>query len=158
MYIQHITLTTGHVSHSPRTDVSGETLARVRPWLVAALVDGQSVPLPTAGLSDYEAHIMALGSCLLLTVSGLPTLSGPRRGNRPPLVTMGVAARPRDSAPLWRILYERGLPGSSVAPGLSRPESPWCGVVLHPTITLDMAATEWLGDFERCVAWAWVTP
>ena len=38
------------------------------------------------------------------------------------------------------------------------PEPPWCAVEIHPALALYPAAAEWLGDFERCVAWAWVDP
>lgn len=29
-------------------------------------------------------------------------------------------------------------------------------VTLHPTAMLDAGSLGWLGDFERCLAWAWV--
>ena len=35
--------------------------------------------------------------------------------------------------------------------------APWLAVITHPTLAAHLGATEWLGDFERCVAWAWIT-
>jgi len=39
MYINHITLATGHTRRSPRAEVSGETMARVAPRRSALAVD-----------------------------------------------------------------------------------------------------------------------
>ena len=46
---------------------------------------------------------------------------------------------------------------TSVKRGVQRPAEPWCAVLIHLTLALaDPSASAWLGDFERCVAWAWV--
>ena len=85
MYINHVTLTTGHVTRSHRADVDDGTLAAVSPWLQQAINSGQQHP------------------------------------------------------------------------SAKRPREPWCAVALHPTLAGDLGATQWLADFERSVAWAWIT-
>lgn len=60
-----------------------------------------------------------------------------------------------DGAPLaWRSLHRR--PSRNGVPAPQEPEAPWCAVLLHKTLPLGGDATLWLGDFERCVAWAWI--
>lgn len=142
MYISHITMQTGHVSRIERGDVSGETLARVRPWLSALIESGASIPLPVQALgTDYSAHASAENGALVVTVSAASGL---------PLVTMGVAARSRHAVKLWD-----GLVGLSKAEGVERPSAPWCAVMLWPALAAHDDAAAWLGDLERCIAWAW---
>ena len=142
-YIHHLTLTTGHASRVSDGDVSGETMARVRPWLEAMVESGRPMPLPVSALADdYSAHASAKDGALLVTVSGPTGL---------PMVTIGVAARSRHAVKLWAELV--ALSGAA-DPG--RPSAPWCAVVLWPDLSAHMDAAAWLGDLERCVAWAWV--
>ena len=151
MYVQHLTLQTGHLTRIQQGDVAGETLARVRPWL-SALVTGGAAPLPVSELADYSATATVLDGALLVTISGRPV---PGNDGLPPLVTIGVARRSRHSSVLWPLLTGPVMP--QAAPGLRRPGEPWCGVVLWPTMALEPDAVPWLGDLERCIAWAWVT-
>jgi hypothetical protein len=71
-----------------------------------------------------------------------------------PLVTIAVAAKSKVSARLWSEL-QRPIPGSSPAAG-DPPRAPWVAARLYPTLALDPDAAVWLGDFERCLAWAWI--
>ncbi len=141
MYIHHITLNTGHASRIRPGDVSGETLARVGPWLAALVQSGQSAPLPVSDLADYTAHATAQNGALVVTISAPAGL---------PLVTMGVAVRSRHAIELWD-----GLVQLAKANKPQRPSAPWAAVVLWPSLSAHPEAAEWLGDLERCVAWAW---
>lgn len=154
MYIQHLTLTTGHLRRSPRSEVDGETLARIGPWLAAAVDDSRAMPLPVSELADYTALAKVFDGSLLVTISGPPPTAGPMAGRAPPLVTLGVAQRSRHGAALWPLLTGPTMP--AVKPGLKRPGEPWCAVALHPTIMMYPGAMEWIGDLERCIAWAWI--
>ena len=147
VYINHITMTTGHVARSYRADVTDATLAALAPWLQAAIGSGQQHPLP--GLPQYAAAAFVQDGGLVVTVYG----SQPATGTRQPLATFGVAQRSRHGEALWALL----VANFGAHAKARRPGEPWCAVALHPTLVLDPAATEWLGDFERCVAWAWLT-
>jgi hypothetical protein len=70
-----------------------------------------------------------------------------------PLVTLGVAQRSRESADLWGHLVSM----LGCKPGLQQPSLPWCAVALHAPMVAFPDAVSWLGDLERCIAWAWVT-
>lgn len=148
-YIAHLTLTTGDMSRIYRGDVEGEELARVRPWLAASAGRGEH-PLPVSALADYTAWVDAADGATIVTVFG-PGPAGPKK---PPLVTFGVASRSRHSRPLWAQMTAPHMP--AVAPGVQMPAYPWCATAIWPTVVLDLAATRWLGDFERCCAAALV--
>ena len=153
-YIQHLTLSTGHLRRSPRAEVDGETMARVAPWLAAAVEDGRSMPLPVAELADYTALATVVDGSLLVTISGPPLSAGPMRGKAPPLVTMGVAERSRHGAALWPLLTGPRMPPAR--PGITQPAAPWCAVAVWPTLMLHPGTMDWLYTLERCIAWAWI--
>lgn len=140
----HVTLNTRDSRVSPRDEVSPSVRAMLRPLLADGLH-----PLP--GPLGYDLAITTIGAALIATVY--------RRNDNAPLVMIGVAADFSGSPELWAALVDllASAPAASVhgadAP-LERPtETPWCGaVVLFPT----RREAEWLGDFERCLAWAWV--
>lgn len=153
MYIKHLTLQTGHTSRINPGDVSGEALARVGPWLAALVESGQSAPLPVSGLADYTGQAAVFDGALICTISGPAPQYGPMAGKAPPLVSIGVAARSRHGAALWPLMTGPVMPPAK--PGINRPGEPWAAVAIWPTIALYPCAIDWMGDLERCIAWAW---
>lgn len=153
-YLHHITLSTGHTRRSDRAEVSGETLARVGPWLAALVESGKPAPLPVSGLSEYTGHATVVDGALVVTISGPEQTEGPMAGKAPPLVTVGVAKRSRHGAALWPLMT--GPVMTPAKPGIQRPGEPWAAVAIWPTLALHPEAAGWLGDLERCIAWAWM--
>ena len=135
-YIHHITLTTGHVRRSTRDEVADDVVAQLQ----AHVLEGGPVP----GFPDYHLEAEPRGKCWQGVV-----FAGDLA-----LVTIGVATRAQCGARLWRRLHEPGLT-LATRPD-QRPPEPWCGVVLHPGLATRTDAATWLGDYERCLAWAWV--
>lgn len=154
-YLNHLTLATGHTTRIHAGDVTGEALARVGPWLAVLVESGQPAPLPVSGLSAYTGHAIVIDGALICTISGPAPADGPMAGKAPPLVSVGVAIRSRHGAALWPLLTGSVMP--PVRAGLQRPGEPWAAVAIWPTIALHPQALEWLGDMERCIAWAWMT-
>ncbi len=155
MHINHITLTTGHNARTSRADVADEALAVVATWLQSIVSTGQKSPIPVSELSHFSATAYVQDGGLVVTVYG-PT--GPHRKGQPananiPLVTFGVAQRSRHGTHLWAML----LANFEHSPGIKQPSTSWCAVVVHPSIMTHQGAIGWLADFERCVAWAWIT-
>ena len=155
MYINHITLTTGHNTSTSRADVADDVLELVAPWLQSIVNTGQKHPLPVAALSHYSAIAFVQDGGLLVTVYGA---SGPHESGKPanadiPLVTFGVAQRSRHSEPLWVMM----LASFEHAPGIKQPATPWCSTIVYPSSLMRKDALSWLADFERCCAWAWIT-
>lgn len=158
-YIHHVTLATGHSRRSLRAECDTEVLALLGTWMGEALLpDDPSkappVPLPVPELAAYSAHILTSAGGLVVTVYGPDRqLEPPASPERIPLVTFAVARKPRHAAKLWTILLRTGIaaPTPTVMPG-----TPWVAVVQYPTLVSCPTAVEWLGDFTRCVAWAWI--
>jgi hypothetical protein len=156
MYIYHLTLTTGHTARTSRADVGDEALAIVVPWLRRVVDTGQPAPLPAESLRHFSAIAFERDGGLLVTVYG-PI--GPHTPGNPakaglPLVTFAVAHRSRHGVQLWDMLID-SFPAHPA--GIKQPATPWCATVLHPTAVAYPDSLEWLADFGRCCAWAWIT-
>lgn len=154
MYLNHITLSTGHTRRSERAEVSGETLARVGPWLAALIESGQPAPLPVSLLADYTGHASVFDGGLIVTISGPPPTTGPMAGKAPPLVTVGAAKRSRHGAALWPLMTGPVMPPANS--GVQRPAEPWAAVAIWPTVAMYPESAQWLDDLGRCIAWAWL--
>lgn len=131
-YLWHATIQTGHTRRSFRSEVAPEIIELVGGWLKS-----DHFALPPGG--GYECVITRRVS------NGL--LAEVRNGQGTRLVEIGVANHSAFAAELWEHLG--GAPDA-------RPHEPWCAVSLDAGLMEDPAATEWLGDFERCLAWAWL--
>lgn len=144
-YINHITLSTGHLARTSRADVTDGTIKALRPWLKAALDYGDPYPLP-GPLGVRDGFVMSAS----VEGGGLVCHVGHQVDG--PLVTFGIAARSRQSGELWAWLCAQY--GSREA--LIAPETPWCAVALLPAYLVQHGVSVWIGDFERCVAWTWL--
>lgn len=146
-YLHHVTLTTGHVRRSPRDEVSAGALVYAQDLLARALEPDAAPLVITPALGDYTLTARASGKCLLAIVRG--------PNETEPLATIGVAAHSRCGAWLWRELHTWGE--TPVVTGADRcPPEPWVGVALDRRAVAHPDAMAWLGDFERCLGWAWV--
>ncbi|HVW10884.1 MAG TPA: hypothetical protein VHC90_19995 [Bryobacteraceae bacterium] len=130
-YIWHETIQTQHTRRSFLSEVAPDVLETVREWLKSEAFD---LPMGYRCVIVYRSE-----HCLEAEVY---------TGNGQRLVRIGVAAHARCGTPLWRRL--QGAPGA-------KPAEPWCGIWLdYPGLIADPAAQQWLGDFERCLAWAFL--
>ena len=154
--ITHITLSTGHARSSPRSEVADSTLDLLRPWLDEVVKSGNKLALPVPDLCHFAASATVEAGALVCT---LWAPNGPHEPGKPaasaglPMVTFGVTQVGQDGSGVWDAL--KGAFGAS--PAAQKPVEPWCGVSLHPSILAYPYDISWFGDFERCVAWAWIT-
>lgn len=132
MMIQHYTIESGDCRESPRSEVSDAAIAALRPILVTGTHD---LPGPAGYRLRVTVAVQSLAATVIQASSGAP------------LVTTYVAV---EQGALDAILSSTG----------ARPavplRLPCCLVTLHPTLALDPDAMGWLGDLERCIAWAWL--
>lgn len=154
MHLHHVTLNTGHVARTSRADVGEAAIARLVPWLERALALGEALPLPVPELSHFAACARVDDGALVVTVYAP---SGPHVAGKPadatmPVIVFAVGRRSRSGRRVWDALAE--LSGMTAA---DVPPSPWIAVQLLPTLAAHADASRWLGDFERCAAWAWLT-
>ena len=140
-FISHVTLSTGHLRQSLRSDIDDTVLARLAPWLSTALAAGINVPLPSP-LTNYKARATHEGGALLCTVFA---------ANDTPLAIFGVMLHSRAALNVWSMLVGQ----FGAADGLECPAPPWRAVNVFFGVIQHADALEWLADFEQCVAWAW---
>ena len=147
MHIRHVTLTTGHARDSLAGEVSPSALARAQA-IIVGFASGE-VSEPTPVMPGYSVTGRASGRCLVATVYA----------DGPPselVATIGVATHSRCGASLWRNLHQWGRTPVVTDPTRCPPE-PWVAVALDEGAAPHEDAMHWLGDFERCLAWAWVS-
>jgi hypothetical protein len=145
--LYHLTVNTGHGRLSPRHEVRDDTLPAVTP-----LLSPGDHPLPFE-LGREGWHLVVptcpagwLGTLYLRDV---------------PMATVAVAATAADEAALWPALEALYLKVTDQGPPAAAdwraphqpPGLPWCAAVLVGPLG---AAAAWIGDFERCIAWAWL--
>lgn len=145
-YVEHVTLQTGHRRRSPRSEASDAAVEACAALIADATRDGGAA-IP--GADGFLLRIEHPGRCLVATVHRvfdriLMQLSAP-------LVTIGIATHSRCAASLWRRLHEVGIRAATSA--VSPPSVPWCAARLEPGLAAE-SDTGWMGDFERCLAWA----
>lgn len=146
-WIEHVTLTTGHTRRSPREEVSDDAVTVMRAVIDRLRADPDGTQ-PIPGCPGYSLGGRGDGKCLVATVwaDGPPSVV---------ICSIGVAAHARCGMPLWRMLHRYGaLP--VVTDHERQPATPWCAAALEVGIARHMEAAAWLGDFERCLAWAWI--
>lgn len=156
MHINHVTLSTGHIAKTERSDVLPEITQLLAEWLSETTNTGALHALPVPSLSHFGAQVLVQNGALLVTVSaptGPHQQGKPHKGQTIPLITMGVAQDAQQANELWLSMKK----AFGAAQGLEMPETPWLVVAVHPGIAIYRGPVEWLGDFERCIAWAWIT-
>ena len=125
-------------------------------WLPESINSGSLHPLLLPDLSHFTTQAFAQDGALVVTVSapvGRHQQGKPLAGRTMPLVTFGVATRSLQGAQLWASMAQ----AFDCKPDLQQPDTPYCAVAIHPSIAIYNGSVEWLGDFDRCLAWAWIT-
>lgn len=138
-YLNHLTLNTGHIRHSPRHEVDDQAL-HLTHRLIAAALDGRAdMPIP-----GYQLTATRFGRALLLTIWG----------GDDPLATIAIAGRNRDARGMWAALIEQAQ-RFDPAIRTDMPEAPFAAAMLWPALGFEADAAHWIGDFGRTAAWAW---
>jgi hypothetical protein len=147
-YLNHITVSTGHTRRSPRAEVAGETIAVLQAWIKSAVAYIDPYPLPGplgARVDGFAAEVSVVDGALICVVcDGTPL--------RQDLVTIAVAPRSRHAVAAWSAIT--AIPGAQT--GLQAPAAPFCAAALHDAYRRQFGGSAWIGDFERCLAWAWI--
>ena len=157
-YLNHISINTGHSRRSFLSEVDPWFLGQLRPVVAQAEREG-TAELPTPNglmqLRCLQVPGIKPTECPVWTLIAL-------EHENAPLVIMGLCERSRHSLALWRALWDMkgALPHKTLR---DQPPAPgWLAVLpyLHILVPLYGAGADspahWLGDFERCIAWAWL--
>lgn len=140
----HYTLNTGHSRISPRSEVRDSTITAM-----ASMIRLGRNPIPIPG--DYSVEVSSEGDGAIATIWN----------DKSPLVNFAVAPDDDVADALWpaiESLYlqitEQPIHRQLDWEVPRRPEStPWIAAVV---IWSGAEEAYWIGDFERCFAWAWI--
>lgn len=151
-WLHHVTLTTGHSRRSERSEVDAGVLDQLAPVVAEAERHGRAEFPSPAGLmvltriadSERPSRHVALWA-----------ISEPQG---PALVTIALAMQARQGGALWRSLRRFSSLGQPVlVSDPLPPAAPWLAAIVHAAaMTPPHPALEWMGDAERCIAWAWI--
>lgn len=146
--MQHLTLDTGHTRVSFIGEIADEALAAVSPLVAPGR---HLLPVDMGGWPTPSVQVTSQPGAALATVF---------RG-RAPLVMIAVAADEPGGDMLWDVLVAGAATiarrDPTLAPMPPRPSAvPWMAVRLLPGMLRYPEDAHWLGDFERCWAWAWL--
>lgn len=151
--LDHLTLNNGHSRPSPRSEVQDDTIV-----MIAGLLATAGSPLP----APFDAYRLTVARSEGEPASATFTVQ--RRDNDLPLVTCFCYWGDGDGARFWAVVgtqldtIRQQFPRGTMPARLPRLPRivPWLSVLIWPTAAIDPEALGWLGDFERCVAWALV--
>ena len=154
----HLTLNTGHLARTPRSEVPQAVVDRLLP-----LVDAGGGPIP--GLDGWHLDLMFPLDDRGARMDGAAYFQvAPEPGTSRRPVVMAVACwRPELAASAWTqaVAGYTAMRSSLIASSLwleppdSPPASlPWIAAWLTPFIALADAETMAFGDLERCLVWA----
>lgn len=160
--MQHITLQTGHVVTQVRSAIRHNGIieelktmldpsrhhrlrAPFQGYRLVWFVEQPGGPSNIFGVTTDELYATAPQACPTLVTCGIADTAdlAVTTWNNLLLMNPENAHRPAERRVQW--------------PRAVRPDSlPWLAVSISPLLRFDLDAATWLGDFERCVAWAWL--
>ena len=149
--LHHLTLTTGHLAVTLRSEVTDETIDRLLPIV---RTDGGYLPEVDLYIDIWRHPAQA---SILQGVATFQISSGSEPMSTSPLVFGTCCWRPELSDEAWGLVLDSyhmfSLPlATSVR---DAPELPWVAVALSPMILRELRRRLIvLGDLERCLAWA----
>jgi hypothetical protein len=150
-WLTHLTMATGHLRRSYRSEVIEEAIAWGREAIRQTTLAGP-MALPQMG-PDYLLH------CTRETTQTL--LCSVWRGEAV-CVTFGIAAHNKQGSGLWRALVDTAeVPLHPSISGDALPAKPWCAARLELGALAmvrdgQREQLEMLGDLERVIGWAFL--
>ena len=154
--LRHISLPRGPERLISRAEANSKVLALVTPWLETLVTTGKRCPLVLPAVSHFSASAEAQDNTLRMDL-WCPV--GPFRPERPHagkttlMATVGVAPDPPLGRQLWSTLLRQ-----CDTEWREPPDEPWYGTVpLAAGMAGHPKARRWLPEFQRSVAFAWLS-
>lgn len=133
MLLFHHTVETKHTAFTPRSDVTDDVIELLIPWIKDGLESQEPIPIPT--MTEYFVTLKQ--NCLGALVANVRQIK-----NNETLYLVGfMVYKNSNLTPRYKEL----------AKGCDA-----CVVNILEGLTWNCEAIGWLGDFERCVAWAYL--
>lgn len=139
-YIYHVTTSTGHARKSPKREVNRATLDILRGWVVK-LLNGEQMAITDERYScRVGAHDSKFCEFLISRID--------EQMRTADLVRFTVCRHSRQKRKAWEAVGGEG----------EAPNVPFCAAQLFPANVRpeDLEFLPVFGDFERCLAWAWI--
>ena len=140
-YIYHVTTTTGHGRKSPRSEISPGTIEMLLPWIddmlnghLRGIFDTQYTCRAGVNNSKMCEFIISKTDNYFKHID---------------IIKFVVCRHSRKKSQAWGLIEGRGEP----------PEVPFCAVQLIKANIKneDLQHLALFADFERCIAWAWIS-
>lgn len=144
-YIRHITLQTAHSRNIEKSEISAESIEFCTDLITSCLLN----PNEKVSIKNFDGYYFSAGN------TGGKSLFGTVWYGELPLVTFVVAKKSRNAAKVWQELH-RNVTLEAKTDVKDVPSVPFIAVSVQVTANLVPDAMSWLGDFERCIAWAWM--
>ncbi|MGV7078513.1 hypothetical protein ACWA5Z_06865 [Testudinibacter sp. P80/BLE/0925] len=136
-YIDHITVNTGHRRKSPRSEVAKEILPMLKTW-IKDMLGGIARGINDQYLCKIGRHNAKMCEFLICRTDEMMA--------EQEIAKAVLCTHSREKAKAWRMAGGHGTP----------PEVPFLAVKLNNKAHVTAEETNWLGDFERCIAWAYI--
>ncbi|WP_116963082.1 hypothetical protein [Fastidiosibacter lacustris] len=158
-YLTHLTLPTGDKDRCYRDTINDKTIKLLKPWLKKCIDSRIAQPLPVPDLAHYSAKILTDHSVLIVTVYGpaAPHEQAQASSAGIPLTTSYIVQRSRQAVRAWMLIKEHFRFLTAKVNAQQIPNAPSITTVIHDCGALYLDAFLWLADFERCIAWTWIT-
>lgn len=143
MKVTHTTLQTADSRLSSAFEISPEALSYFKD-LISKAIEKSYCEIDVE--PGYFFHAQVKGSTLTAQVTFGDTI----------LVRMAVVTKSKDATKAWQVLHDESKLLPKTDP-LKTPSVPFIAVSLQPDLDYYGDASMWLGDFERCLAWTWVS-
>ena len=155
-YLEHVTVTTGEAWRTAREAVTDEMIHLLKGMLDSA----RPYDVVTGPIKAYVNEIPHAPGYTLIFGAEHGVFVGTVWCHEFPLVTFVVTdqVQDRSSKMSWRYLCESG-DLKAQANKDNPPPVPWCANRFEiPIFLAPESEVRWIGDFVRCVAWAWLDP
>lgn len=147
----HLTLNTDHARYSPRDEVDQNVLAWCQDVALEQVVVNNGCHIILPKLQNYSVNITTEKTALVATAW---------HAKKTPLATWWVSPDKESDQLNWDLALKHAAIfekyGLSKITAKKPDKTPWCAVYLEIGLALKPDASAWLGDLERCLAWAWI--
>lgn len=141
-YLYHVTLQTGHMRKSLRSEVDSELMNQLNE------IFEKSVDKPTTLEFNPTYSVRSTAA----TEGYFITLKGNKKGKQIPILTLGVSL---DSYVPWDLLHDPNTLSLPIKTKREdKPPLPYLADRLEVGAAYFYEALSWTGDFSRCMAWA----
>lgn len=139
-FINHYTVNTNHLRESPRSEVTKEALEFCTE-ILNTMLTGKSADI----VDSYKIHgTIEKNYCLAVIFKATDK-------NKTPLIKIGITNNENEAKTVWL-----AIANNDDLPITNLPSTPFVIARITDHGISDFELLQWVGDFERVLAWAWI--